>query len=120
MYKKLLVYQRAYQQALEVHQISQTFPQFERYELGGQLRRAAVSIALNIAEGYGRKDAKAEFQHFLRTAQGSCNEVLVLIELAKDLGYLKQEEYESLCDRYTITGKQIYRLRQSWVPRSND
>ena len=73
-YKTLDVYQRSYKMSLEIHRITQTFPGHERYELGSQIRKSAVSIALNIAEGYGRRDAKAEFQHFLRNALGSCNE----------------------------------------------
>ena len=124
MYKSLEVYQRAYKLSLEIHRDTQTFPNFERHELGSQIRRAAVSIVLNIAEGYGRRDSKAEFQHFLRTALGSCNETLVLIEMTKDLGYLTQEQYKKYSQGYTIIGKQIYRLRQAWAnpqrPITND
>ena len=87
-YKGLEVYQRAYKMAKEVHQATRTFPVIERHELGSQLRRASVSIVLNIAEGYGRKDSRREFQHFLRNALGSCNEVRVLLELLRDIGYL--------------------------------
>ena len=72
-YKNLDVYKRAYKLALDVHRLTQTFPNVEKHELGSQLRRAAVSITLNIAEGYGRKDSAGEFQHFLRNALGSCN-----------------------------------------------
>ena len=123
-YKALEVYQRAYKMSLEIHRVTQTFPNFERHELGSQIRRASVSVALNIAEGYGRRDAKAEFQHFLRTALGSCNETLVLIEMSKDLGYLRQEQYQEYSQEYTVIGKQIYRLREAWAnprrPITND
>ena len=123
-YEELRVYQDSYKLALEVHKLSQEFPSQERYELGSQLRRAAVSIALNIAEGYGRRDAAGEFQHFLRTALGSCNEVVVLLDMAHDLGYLDSVLHEELKERYTSVGKQVYRLRESWLhpqrPTTND
>ena len=54
-YQDLRVYQISYQLALQVHQLTLKFPDFERYELGSQLRRAATSIPINIAEGYGKK-----------------------------------------------------------------
>lgn len=112
-YKNLDVYKRAYEKTKEIHQISQEFPKIEKHEIGSQLRRAALSIVLNIAEGYGRKDSAGEFQHFLRMAMGSCNEVRVLIELSRDLGYINQEKYQELEKSYEIIGKQLYRLRQA-------
>ena len=111
-YKGLEVYQRAYKMAKEVHQITQTFPVMERRELGSQLRRASVSIVLNIAEGYGRKDSQREFQYFLRNALGSCNEVRVLLELIRDIGYLTEPKYLQIEEQYEIVGKQLYRLRE--------
>ena len=112
-YKNLDVYKRSYKLAKDIHQITQGFPSIEKHELGSQLRRAAVSITLNIAEGYGRKDSTGEFQHFLRNALGSCNEVRVLIELCKDLGYLGEEIYRGLEEQYEIVGRQLYRLREA-------
>ena len=112
-YKNLDVYKRAYKLALDVHRLTQTFPNLEKHELGSQLRRAAVSITLNIAEGYGRKDSAGEFQHFLRNALGSCNEVRVIAELCKDLGYIEESMYQALEEQYQIVGKQLYRLREA-------
>ena len=112
-YKNLDVYQRAYKLSIEIHRMTQTFPNVEKHELGSQLRRAAVSITLNIAEGYGRKDSTGEFQHFLRNALGSCNEVRVLAELCKDLGYIEESTYLTLNEQYEIVGKQLYRLREA-------
>ena len=112
-YKNLDVYQRAYRKVKEIHQISQDFPKIESHEIGSQLRRAALSIVLNIAEGYGRKDSAGEFQHFLRMAMGSCNEVRVLIELSKDLGYIVETKYQELEEAYEIIGKQLYKLRET-------
>ena len=108
---ELEVYKRSYSLALKIHKLTQTFPEYERYEIGNQLRKAATSIVLNIVEGYGRRESKAEFQHFLRNAIGSCNETRVLIDIAKALNYIN-DKYAQLTG-YKILSKQMYRLRQS-------
>ncbi len=63
-YEDLIVYQKAYNLALQAHKLTNTFPEYEKRELGYQIRRAAVSIPANIAEGYGRKNSIKEFKHF--------------------------------------------------------
>jgi four helix bundle protein len=113
-YRDLRVYKIAYQLALEVHQISRKFPDFEKYELGSQIRRAAISIPLNIAEGYGKRSSTAEFKRFLQMAQGSKEETKVLLEIVKDLGYIQEEEYINLFNKYDEFGKQLYRLHENW------
>ena len=110
-FKDLDVYRKSYQLALEVYKVTKTFPDRERYEIGAQIRRAAVSIPANIAEGYGRKKSSAEFKHFLRNALGSCNEMCVLMSLIKDLELIENEEYTK---QYDELGKQIYRLIEVW------
>ena len=113
-YQDLDVYIRSYQLALDVHRMSFTLPQSERYELSSQIRRSAVSIPLNIAEGYGRKDSQAEFKHFLRNSLGSCNEVQVLLDMLKDLSYIEEGVYQSFKEEYTIIGKQLNKLMLKW------
>ena len=113
-YEDLEVYRRSYKLALDIHRISHTLPKSERYELSSQIRRAATSIPLNIAEGYGRKDSEAEFKHFLRNSLGSCNEVQVLLDMLKDLKYIPEDLYYSLKQEYVILGKQISKLIQRW------
>jgi four helix bundle protein len=112
-YKNLDVYQRAYKQVKEIHKMSHEFPDVEKYEIGSQIRRAALSIVLNIAEGYGRKDSAGEFQHFLRMAMGSSNEVRVLLDLIKDLGYIAEAKHQELEEEYEIIGRQLYKLRET-------
>ena len=107
-YEDLEVYQKGYKLALNLHQATLKFPEFERYELGSQLRRAAISIPLNIAEGYGRRGQ--DFQRFLGYALGSSNEVKVLLQMTQDLGYMNSIE---LIKEYDVLGKQIYRLKES-------
>jgi four helix bundle protein len=74
-YKDLEVYQESYQLALLLHQMTQKYPKFEKYEMGSQTRRAAVSIPVNIAEGYGKRESQLDFKRFLRMSLVSCNEV---------------------------------------------
>ena len=116
-YEDLQVYQEAYQMALQMHRITQELPVQERYELGQQIRRAAISVPANIAEGYGRKNSEKEFQHFLRNAMGSANEVKVYIDLMKDLGYIDQGRHQGLRQSYDILTKKMYRLIERWNKR---
>jgi four helix bundle protein len=110
-YEDLEVYQEGYRLIIEIYKIAKEFPEEERYGLRGQLKRAALSIPLNIAEGYGRKARVAEFKHFLRNALGSSNEVIVLLKLVKDLGLGKSE---TLIEEYEKLAKRLYRLEERW------
>ena len=113
-YRDLDVYQRAYRLALKVHEITQSFPRSETYELGSQLRRAALSIPINIGEGYGRKKYTNDFKRFLIIALGSCDEVRIELDFAKDLGYVDEDVHKELADEYTVVGKQIRMLHEKW------
>ena len=113
-YKDLRVYQRSYELALEIHKITAGFPPHERRELGSQLRRAATSVPINIAEGYGRKRSAEDFRRFLVIALGSCNEVSVILDLVRDLGYLPKEIHLKLAQDYVEIGKGINKLIQVW------
>jgi four helix bundle protein len=85
-FEDLVVWQKAHQFVLAVYCLSQTFPQSEVYGLSSQLRRAAVSIAANIAEGF-RKRGKADKLRFLNIAQGSLEESRYYLILSQDLDY---------------------------------
>ncbi|MBT9168908.1 MAG: hypothetical protein DDT19_02259 [Syntrophomonadaceae bacterium] len=113
-YRDLDVYKRSYQLALEIHRLSTQLPDSERYHLSSQIRRAAVSVPLNIAEGYGRKNSEAEFKHFLRNSLGSCNEVSVLVDMLKDMGYIGEDQHRLLSEEYSVLGKQLNKLIQTW------
>ena len=73
-----------------------------------------MSIPMNIAEGYGKKESEMDFKRFLRMSLGSCNEVEVLLELSKDLEYMNPEEYMEISQRYDVLGKRISTLIQKW------
>ena len=113
-YRDLRVYQRSYELALKIHKITQKLPLFERRELGSQLRRAAASFPINIAEGYGRKRSPDDFKRFLVIAMGSSNEVSVKLALARDLVYLDTKTYKPLEDECDQIGRIINKLIQVW------
>ena len=89
------MWQRAHQVTLTVYALTRTFPADERYGVTSQLRRAASSIAANIAEGCGR-NGEAELARFLTIALGSLAETLYFVILARDLNYLSPEQSDSL------------------------
>ena len=91
----LKVWGKAHQLVLAIYKISAGFPQREIYALTSQLRRAAISIASNIAEGCGRS-SEAEFARFLQIAMGSASEAQYGLLLARDLGFLNDSESQHL------------------------
>ena len=94
-YKDLKVWQKAYQLCLKLHGSTKSFPKEERYSLTSQLRRAALSVPSNIAEGYGRQTTK-EYIQALYIAYGSLCELETQILLSGDLGYIKTKDLEEL------------------------
>jgi four helix bundle protein len=85
-FQDLLVWQKAHQFVLEVYALTAAFPKPETYGLSLQMRRAAVSIPANIAEGFRRR-SKPDKARFLNMAEGSVEECRYFLILAKDLGY---------------------------------
>lgn len=91
-YKDLLVWQKAMDLVDEVYRLVRQLPGDERYALGDQLRRAVVSIPLNIAEGFGR-DSHKDFAHFLIQARGSLFETETQLEIAARQSYIQVPSY---------------------------
>ena len=89
-FRNLRVWEAAHQLSLKTYRLTATFPPDERYGLTSQLRRAAVSISINIAEGCGR-GSDADFARFLQIVIGSALEVDALYLIAKDLGFVNPE-----------------------------
>ena len=94
-HKKLDVWQLAMAVAKTIYDLTRRFPEEERYGLVSQMRRAAVSIPCNIAEGAARQGRK-EFRNFLSVAQGSLSELDTQLELSERLGYIRSNEIQSL------------------------
>ncbi len=99
-YRKLKVYAKAYSLALAVYEGTRSFPREELYGLTSQLRRAAVSVTVNIAEGAGRSGG-GDFSRFLYIAMGSACEVECELALARDLRMLPGEQHDGLAARVT-------------------
>ncbi len=106
-YKDLKVYKRSYQAALAIYRMSKDFPKEERYAVTSQIERAAMSIPLNIAEGYAKRSSQQEFKRFLLMAVGSANEVSVLLDFAKDLGYIGKSQYLKASQEYDEIGRML-------------
>ncbi len=87
-FRKLIIYQRAIDFAIDIYKISKFFPKEELYGLTNQLRRAVNSISLNIAEGAGNSSER-EFKRFLEFALRSANEVVTCLEIASRLNYCR-------------------------------
>jgi four helix bundle protein len=94
-YKDLKVWQKAYQLCLQIYKLTKAFPKEEMYGLTSQLRRAAVSIPSNVAEGYGRR-TKGEYVQALYIAYGSICELETQILLSGDLDYLEPGELKKI------------------------
>jgi four helix bundle protein len=105
-YRKLKVWQKAHQLALDIYVVTKSFPKEELYGVSSQLRRAIVSVSANIVEGCGRR-TNADFGRFLTMSLGSTNEVEYFLLLSKDLGYLTENDNQSLSDRLVEVRKML-------------
>ena len=94
-YRKLEVYHKALAWVLDVYKLAATFPLFEVHALGGQLRRASVSVTSNMAEGMSRSSAK-EIAHFLEVSYGSLMEADSQLEIAHLLGYIDKCDWDNI------------------------
>ena len=94
-FKDLECWQRAHEFVKEVYRVTKCFPEDERYGLTSQFRRAAVSIAANICEGY-RKMSKADKLRFMNIAQGSLEECRYYVILSNDIEYIDQTTHDRL------------------------
>ena len=106
-YKDLAVYRKSYIAAKVVYELSESFPKREEYGLASQIRRAATSVPLNIAEGYGKREGTRELLRYIRMARGSNAEVEVLLDFAKDFGYISEEEHARAAADYEQIGKML-------------
>jgi four helix bundle protein len=108
-YRDLLVWQKSIALCTQVYKICEAFPRSELYGLADQMKRAAVSVASNIAEGQGRQHRK-EFLHFLSVANGSLAELDTQRIIAENLGLTPTDESTSLDESITEIRKMLYAL----------
>jgi four helix bundle protein len=104
-YRELIVWQKAMALAREVYGLSQSLPKTETYGLVAQIKRSAVSVPSNIAEGHGRL-TDLQFRHFLGNARGSLCELQTQLELAADISLLNKERVQRLMEQ----GEEVARL----------
>ncbi|WP_319230421.1 four helix bundle protein [Draconibacterium orientale] len=111
-FKELKVWQKGRVLVKEIYQATHTFPKDELFGIVSQMRRAAVSIPANIAEGCGRNSDK-ELGRFLDIANGSAFELETLVILSLDLEYLSQNKFEEFDAKLNEVQKMIFGLKQS-------
>jgi four helix bundle protein len=111
-FRDLRVSQQGVDLVEEVYRISQTFPKHETYGLASQMRRAAVSVPANIAEGHIRKQTKAFLNH-LSIALGSLAELQTEIEIALRLGYVSPEQATAAEKQGAALARQLHSLRNA-------
>ena len=118
-FRDLVAWQKAMLLAREVYQTTRGFPKEEVYGLTSQMRRAAVSIASNIAEGQSRQ-SRGEFLRSIGHARGSLAELETQSILAADLGFLDTHSQEPLNDLICEVGRLLNGLRSSLMSKSNE
>lgn len=117
-YRDLLVWQEAMKLTAETYKITEKLPKSETYALSDQMRRSAVSIPSNIAEGFGRKST-AEFIHFLSISHGSLCELETQFELCSLINYTTEDEIRALLSKCSEIGKMLQKLMKSLKTTTN-
>jgi len=110
-YEDLNAWQRAYEVALEVDRLTNESSFDKKWALKDQMLRSSLSISSNIAEGFGRK-SKKDFARFLLIAMGSTEELRSQIRFARDIGLIKDSDFNSVHDKLLEIGKMITGLRK--------
>ncbi len=111
-HKDLHVWQQSIEMVTSLYKVTMTFPKDELFGLVSQIRRAAVSVPSNIAEGYARGTDREKL-HFLRISSGSMSEIETQLMLSLNLGYMSQDSYNEQSERVTSVWKQLNALISS-------
>jgi four helix bundle protein len=114
-FERLAAWQASHRLALEVYRATRSWPREEIYGLTSQARRAAVSIAANIAEGAAKRGRK-EFGRFLDVALGSLSELTCLLRLSRDLGFMSLDEWQTVETLRCETGRLVWGLYRRMRP----
>jgi len=114
-FRDLLVWQKSMTLVTEIYRLSKSFPKDETYGLTSQMRRCAVSIPSNMAEGYGR-NSTSDYIRFLYIAAGSLYELQTHIEIALNLQYLNKTNFDKLYE----SSREIERMLSSLTKKLND
>ena len=110
-YEKLEIYKLSRELAIKVHRMTLSFPKFEMYEEGSQIRRSSKSIPSNIVEGYCLRRHKPEYLQYLHRAFGSCEETILHLGILFETKSLNDKElFDSLSEKYNHLSKMIFRF----------
>ena len=112
-YEGLSVYRKAYGLVVRVYKLVRSLPKEELYGLSSQMRRASVSVTLNIAEGYARKENPRDYRNFLLIAKGSCYEIQVLLKLCVSLDFFVKEDVQEMWNDYEEVCRMLYGIMKS-------
>lgn len=110
-FEGLEVYQAARVLVRDVYRLQQKFPKTEMYALGDQIRRSASSVTSNIAEGSGSNSNK-EKVHFIEIAYGSLMEAFSQLQIAQDLGYLSEQDIDTIRPQFISVAKMLSGLKK--------
>lgn len=116
-YKDLIVWQKSRELVKNVYIIAEKLPKHEQFGLNAQIRRCAVSVPSNIAEGHSRNSIK-EYIHFLYIAFGSLAELETQLILACDIGYFSETELNTIFQQIAEIQRMITGLRKSLSPKT--
>lgn len=106
-FRDFKVYREIRELVRDIYKISRRFPKNESFGLTSQIRRAATSVLLNFAEGSGKK-SDDEFNRYLLISIGSIHEIVAILDIALDLGYISSSKYETYIEKCEILVKKLY------------
>ncbi|MEK7449001.1 MAG: four helix bundle protein [Planctomycetota bacterium] len=113
-YRDLEIYQISYRLAMDIFEMTRAFPSDEKYSLTSQIVRSSRSIAANIAEGWSKRRYEDVFKRHLNDTLGSNTETQVWLDFVNDCGYISQQQYRKLYDKYENLGGKIHKLMNNW------
>ena len=107
-YRDLKVYQMSYQLAVDIHEVTKTFPKEEKYSLTDQIRRSSRSVPANLSEAWKKRIYKKAFISKLIDCAGEAGETEVWLDFSKDFGYLDEAKYHELIKRYDEVNRMLF------------
>ena len=106
-FKSLKVYQMAYALAMEIYELTKTFPKEEIYSLSDQIRRSSRSVCANIGEGYRKRRYPKHFSSKMTDADGECSETMIWVDFAKDCKYITEVKHSDFDKQYQEVGRML-------------
>ena len=107
-YRDLKVYQLAYKLALEIQEMTKTFPKEEKYSLVDQIRRSSRSVPTNLAEAWKKRRYEKAFISKLIDCAGEAGETEVWLDFSKDFGYMDEDKHNELIEKYDEVNRMLY------------